>query len=354
VRTGLATWSVCAVASVAIHVAGARFLPDRPAVASEGGSAGKLSMRIGGLANSVAAEPAPSNSLKRTTAPVARPAERTATVVETRPPAVTAVRPPAAVSVSRTSETASKVRAETSKAVERSTSDSPSVSATETPRVAAPGAIALSSPAVTEAKSAETTKSAAPAETRTTPTRRTGVVEPVVTKTVRPTENSVRTVVAKPPPKTVATRRVRTPPKPTARTETGKGKAKARARASRKGARTGKTTAATRSGSGGKSRSAGDGKAVANYGGRVLAHLRRHVRYPEAARQAKRQGMVRVRFTLNARGRVLSVRIARSSGHSDLDRAALKAVRSAQPFPTFPKGIDKNSLPFTAPVRYRL
>jgi protein TonB len=50
-------------------------------------------------------------------------------------------------------------------------------------------------------------------------------------------------------------------------------------------------------------------------------------RYPESARRAKQEGRVMVRASVSAEGRVQSVRVQRSSGHSVLDRAALDAVR---------------------------
>lgn len=50
-------------------------------------------------------------------------------------------------------------------------------------------------------------------------------------------------------------------------------------------------------------------------------------RYPESARRAKQEGRVMVRASISAEGRVQSVRVLRSSGHSVLDRAALDAVR---------------------------
>ena len=49
--------------------------------------------------------------------------------------------------------------------------------------------------------------------------------------------------------------------------------------------------------------------------------------YPVAARMANIEGSVQVRATVDSRGRVDGTRLSRSSGHPDLDAAALNAVR---------------------------
>ncbi|MFN0263383.1 TonB family protein [Tepidamorphus sp. 3E244] len=91
-----------------------------------------------------------------------------------------------------------------------------------------------------------------------------------------------------------------------------------------------------------------------NYAGRVMAHLRRHQRYPAAARRARAQGRATVRFTINSSGSVIGVNLARSSGHSLLDSEAVAMVRRASRFPPIPSGAGRNSMSFTAPISFRL
>jgi protein TonB len=57
--------------------------------------------------------------------------------------------------------------------------------------------------------------------------------------------------------------------------------------------------------------------------------LGRHTRYPSAARSRRVEGAVNVTFVVGASGNVSSVRLARSSGDPDLDRAALGALQGA-------------------------
>lgn len=74
----------------------------------------------------------------------------------------------------------------------------------------------------------------------------------------------------------------------------------------------------------------------ATWEARLLAHLEKYRRYPAAARGRGEQGVAHVAFRMSRLGRVLSVRIARSSGSKTLDRAALETVRRAQPLPEPP------------------
>lgn len=61
----------------------------------------------------------------------------------------------------------------------------------------------------------------------------------------------------------------------------------------------------------------------------LAAWIRRHTRYPSAARSRRAEGSPNVTFTVDASGRVVSARLARSSGDGDLDRAALGALQGA-------------------------
>ncbi|TGQ49942.1 TonB family protein [Mesorhizobium sp. M1C.F.Ca.ET.193.01.1.1] len=61
----------------------------------------------------------------------------------------------------------------------------------------------------------------------------------------------------------------------------------------------------------------------------LQAWIRRHTRYPSAARSRKAEGSPNVTFTVDALGRVISARLARSSGDADLDRAALATLQGA-------------------------
>lgn len=75
--------------------------------------------------------------------------------------------------------------------------------------------------------------------------------------------------------------------------------------------------------------------------------------YPEQARQQGVEGTVVVHVTVNASGEPSRVRVARSSGHSGLDEAAVAQVRRAQFSPALEEG-KPVSMRISFKVRFRL
>jgi protein TonB len=88
-----------------------------------------------------------------------------------------------------------------------------------------------------------------------------------------------------------------------------------------------------------------------NYRGMVLSHLSRHKQFPAEARSRGESGVAAVTFSLSGSGAVTSVRLARSSGSSALDREVQAMVRRASPFPPPP---SRQAMSFTAPVNFNL
>jgi protein TonB len=95
----------------------------------------------------------------------------------------------------------------------------------------------------------------------------------------------------------------------------------------------------------------GSSQADANYRGMVIAHLSRHKQFPADARARGDTGIASVTFSISGSGAVTSVRLARSSGSSSLDREVQAMVRRASPFPPPPSG---QPMSFTAPVNFNL
>ncbi|MAY64075.1 MAG: energy transducer TonB [Rhizobiales bacterium] len=88
---------------------------------------------------------------------------------------------------------------------------------------------------------------------------------------------------------------------------------------------------------------------MARWQSRLMAHLERRKRYPGDARRRGEEGIVYVRFSIDAGGNVRSASIARSSGYTALDNEVLSLVRRASPVPKPPPGVNKT---ITAPVRF--
>ena len=71
--------------------------------------------------------------------------------------------------------------------------------------------------------------------------------------------------------------------------------------------------------------------------------IEKHKQYPLMARKGRQQGRVVIEFSINTTGTLVSVQVAQSSGHTLLDRAALKAVRAVAVFPEPPAALSGDS-----------
>lgn len=88
---------------------------------------------------------------------------------------------------------------------------------------------------------------------------------------------------------------------------------------------------------------------------RVLRAYKRSVRaHLEARKPAGRYGSGRlvVGFTLSRSGQVVSARIVKSSGKTDMDKSAVQAVYSSAPFPRPPRGVKPSDRRFAIPFRF--
>ncbi len=68
----------------------------------------------------------------------------------------------------------------------------------------------------------------------------------------------------------------------------------------------------------------------------LLTHIARYRHYPEQARSDRVQGTVQLVFAMRRDGMVTDVWIKGSSGHKNLDAAAVDTIRKAQPLPSIP------------------
>ena len=86
----------------------------------------------------------------------------------------------------------------------------------------------------------------------------------------------------------------------------------------------------------------------------VRLRIEKHKRYPSLARVKNIEGRVTIRFMITPQGDVKNVEIARSSRHKILDRAALRAVKDASPFPKPPNHIYKGDLALEIDIIFEL
>ena len=85
----------------------------------------------------------------------------------------------------------------------------------------------------------------------------------------------------------------------------------------------------------------------------VTRSILRHVIYPSRSLRARQEGTAVVVVTVNKEGDLLGHAIEESSGHQNLDNAAMQAIERAT-FSSFPDGIDEDELELLVPVRFTL
>jgi len=89
---------------------------------------------------------------------------------------------------------------------------------------------------------------------------------------------------------------------------------------------------------------------AAQWGAQIRRKIERRKRYPSGARGAS--GTVTLRIAVSRAGALRGVSITRSSGHSALDKAAVRAVKAARRFPAAPKALTNSSYSFTLAMQF--
>ncbi len=96
-----------------------------------------------------------------------------------------------------------------------------------------------------------------------------------------------------------------------------------------------------------------DPSAVAAWQAALSAWIDRHRTYPAAARRREVEGVVQVRFEMDAEGRVTRVELHGPSGSAILDQAAMALLQAAR-LPPPPPNIEPSRRTVTVGIRYRL
>lgn len=95
--------------------------------------------------------------------------------------------------------------------------------------------------------------------------------------------------------------------------------------------------------------------ALAEYSRRVRALIERHKNYPFAARKFGIRGSLVVSFSLNCRGELRCLTLAKSSGNAMLDHAGMHAVRDVGSFPPPPRhALHGEAISFRIPISFAI
>lgn len=91
-----------------------------------------------------------------------------------------------------------------------------------------------------------------------------------------------------------------------------------------------------------------------SYIGLIRTRLEKQKRYPIAARTARHEGVVVLRFTLRRDGEVEDWAITQSSGVEELDQEVGRMIRKAAPFPAMPDDMTAQHLTLSIPIEFSL
>jgi protein TonB len=93
---------------------------------------------------------------------------------------------------------------------------------------------------------------------------------------------------------------------------------------------------------------------VRRYIAAIMRQLNRHKTYARELKKAKIEGTVVIQFTIDREGRLLVSGVKQSSGHAELDRAAMDMLARADPLPAIPDFMNRDELALAIPVEYSL
>jgi periplasmic protein TonB len=95
-----------------------------------------------------------------------------------------------------------------------------------------------------------------------------------------------------------------------------------------------------------------DSDALPNWRSQIVGILERNKRFPPEAEAHQDHGVSNLAFSLNRQGRVISARIAGSSGSPALDAETLALVHRVQPFPPPPPEVAGAQINLVVAIRY--
>jgi periplasmic protein TonB len=81
----------------------------------------------------------------------------------------------------------------------------------------------------------------------------------------------------------------------------------------------------------------------------IVKQIQQERRYPADALSRRLDGTTKIDFAIDRAGRLTDIGIAESSGHPELDQAAVDALARAQPFPPPPAELPGETFRFTVP-----
>jgi TonB family protein len=86
----------------------------------------------------------------------------------------------------------------------------------------------------------------------------------------------------------------------------------------------------------------------------LINAIRKYQTYPKKALAAGDEGDVTIMVKIDREGQIVENRVLKRSGSRILDRAVLRMVRRAQPFPAIPKELEVDTYEFEVPLTFKI
>lgn len=90
----------------------------------------------------------------------------------------------------------------------------------------------------------------------------------------------------------------------------------------------------------------------AAYARKLLTHVQRYKRYPQAAERAGITGAARLSITIDRSGSLRGARLVSSAGSALLDKEAMEVAHRASPYPAPPPGVGNATFSFIVTLRF--
>ena len=97
-----------------------------------------------------------------------------------------------------------------------------------------------------------------------------------------------------------------------------------------------------------------ENRLLLTYGQSISKEIKRFLKYPPPAQRRGWEGTAEVLLQIAADGKVISITLGKSSGHTILDDEALDMVRRASPLPQAPPDLRGRALVVTVPIAFKL
>ncbi len=90
------------------------------------------------------------------------------------------------------------------------------------------------------------------------------------------------------------------------------------------------------------------------YYSQLAKYTNRFLRYPQRAWDRGREGNIRLRVTIDRKGKVVDTEFLEEAKYSSLNKEARNAVGRASPYPSMPEDIDGDEYSFTFRIAFRI